>query len=80
MQRCADHHFGEVARRLLARIARTHDLAEPQDRGAVAEGPDLFELVRDVEDRRALRRKLLQRFEKDVDLLRGQDAGRLVHD
>ena len=61
-------------------IAFAHDLAAAQDRGAVAQGFDLLQLVADVEDRAALGRELAEGLEQRVDLLRGQHRGRLVHD
>ena len=56
------------------------DLAQPQDRRAVAKAADLFELVRDIKDRSALRAEFAQGFEQDFNLLRGQNRCRLVHD
>ena len=57
-----------------------HHFAQSQDRGAVTQAADLFELVRDIEDRGALGAELAQGFEQDFNLLRGQNAGGLIHD
>ena len=56
------------------------DLAAAQDGRRVAERDDLVQLVGDVEDRAAARRRDAQRLEQLLDLLRRQHRGRLVHD
>jgi hypothetical protein len=55
-QHRADHQFGHLARRAVARGAGGHHLAPPQDRRLVAQRADLLQLVADVQDRRALGR------------------------
>ncbi len=63
-----------------ARVGNTHHPAAAQDGRAVAQRADLLELVADVEDRRPLGAELAQGREQNLHLLRGQDAGRFVHD
>ena len=45
----------------------------------VTQRADLFQLVTDIEDRRALGFQLSQRLEQDLHLLRGQNAGWFIH-
>ena len=81
LQLGADHHLAPCrarSRRLGSQCA--DHLAAAQDRGAVAQRPDLVQLVADVEDRAALGRQPAQRLEQLLDLLRRQHRGRLVHD
>src|SRR4051812_17844710 len=76
----ADHELGQAAGALLARVGAADDAAAAHDGGAVAQAPDLVELMADVEDRDALGREAAQGLEQLVGLLRGEDRGRLVHD
>ncbi len=57
-----------------------HHLAQSQDGGAVTQGADFLQLVRDIKDRGAFRAELAQGFKKDFNLLRGQHAGGFIHD
>src|SRR5579883_3169365 len=74
----ADHQSGERARRLRAGIARSDDFAEAQNRRSVAEPLNLFQMMRNVEQRPALGLQPLQRLEEFFSLLRRQNRSRLV--
>ena len=79
-ERFPQHHLGQAAGGFLARRAGRDDLAAAQDGGVLAQDADFFQLVRDIEDRAALAGEPAQGLEQDLDLLRRQDRGRLVHD
>ena len=74
------HQLGHLPRRPVARGAGRHHLAAPQDRRLVTQGADFLQLVRDIQDRRPLRRQLPQGAKQDLHLLRRQHRCRLVHD
>jgi hypothetical protein len=78
-QRLAHHHLGHRAPHLLARGAGRHHLAQPQDRGA-SQSVRISSSLWRYRGSRCPRPELAQRLEQDLDLLRGQHAGRLVHD
>jgi hypothetical protein len=78
--RAANHHRRQLARGMGAGVAAFDHAAMAQYRGAVAMGADLVQLVADIEDRGALIGQLAQGGEEQLGLLRGQHAGRLVHD
>ena len=76
----ADHHAREaLLRRALGRH-RLDLLAAPQHAHAVGDLEHLAELVRDEDDRLALRRQRAQDLEQLGGLLGGQHRGRLVED
>ncbi len=76
----ADHEARQAGVGLLGRIDLARDLAAAQHRAVVAQGADLVELVRDVEDRAALGGELAQGHEQRLHRLRRQHRGRLVED
>ncbi len=73
-----DHQFGQ--RRAVGARGRTvRDLAaRPQHRDAVGDRQHLVHLVRDEDDREAVRHQPAQHHEQAFDLLRGEHRGRLV--
>ena len=77
----ADHPPGQVRRRRVGRgeSRRRHDAAA-HDRDPVGDGHHLAELVADEHDAAAVGGHRPERPEQVVDLLRGEDGGRLVHD
>jgi len=74
----ADHHGGELLHRGVLRVDGADALALAQDRAAVGDRHDLGQLMGDEEDRLALGREIAHDLHELVDLLRGQDGGRLV--
>ena len=76
-----DHPPGQVGRRGLARedAGGRHDAAA-HDRDPVRDGEHLAELVADEHHAPAVGGHGVERPEQLVDLLRGEDRGRLVHD
>jgi hypothetical protein len=62
----------------LARIEGRDHPPAAQDRGALAQAPHLFQLVRDVEDRAALRGEPVEGREQVLGLLRREHGGGLV--
>ena len=77
----ADHPPGEVGGRGLARRqAGGRHLAAAHHRDPVGDGQHLAELVADEHHAPAVGGHRAERPEQLVDLLRGEDGGRLVHD
>ena len=55
-------------------------MAQAQNGRRVTKAANFFELVRDIQNRRAFARQFAERLEQDINFLRGQDGGWLVHD
>ena len=78
--RAADHHLGQLRRGRLLGFARA-DRPPPVNHGdAVADGRHLAQLVRNEDDRIATLPQPVEHVVELVDLLRGQQRGRLVQD
>ena len=76
----ADHHGRQLLRRGVGGLDRADVLALAQHRAAVRDRHDLGELVGDEEDALALGGEVAHDLHELVDLLRGEDGGRLVED
>ena len=76
----AHHHGGQLLCRRVAGVDGADILALAEHGAPVGDGHDLRELVGDEEDGLALGRKVFHDLHQLVDLLRGEDRGRLVED
>ena len=76
----AHHHGGQLLCRRVAGVDGADILALAEHGAPVGDGHDLRELVGDEEDGLALGRKVFHDLHQLVDLLRGEDGGRLVED
>src|SRR5262249_6391141 len=76
----ANHPLGELRFARGARVDLAGVAPAAQDGGAVAEAPDLVQLVADIEDGGAFARERAKRVEELLDGLRGEHRGGLVHD
>ena len=63
----------------IRRIVQTDEISVPQHHHAVANPLDLFELMRNVEHRHALRSQSLHQRVQNFDFVARQDGGRLIH-
>ena len=76
----ADHHGGQLLRRGAGGLDRADVLALAQHRAAVGDRHNLGELVGDEKNALALGGEVAHDLHELVDLLRGEDGGRLVED
>ena len=74
----SDHHVRELLLVRVLRVDRADALAAAEDGDAVGDLHNLIELVRDEEDALALAGELAHRRHELLNLLRGEDGGRLV--
>jgi len=79
-QRLADHEARQLRGARLPRVRASCNATGPQNGRRIAQRSNLIELVADIEDAAALRRKLAQNLEQALDSLRCQHRGRLVED
>ena len=78
--RAADHHLGQLRRGRLRGFARADRPAPANHRHPVADRRHLAQLVGDEDDRVATLAQPVEDVVELVDLLRGQQRGRLVQD
>ena len=78
--RAADHHLRQLRRGRLRGFARADRPPAVNHGDAVADGRHLAQLVRDEDDRIAALAQPVEHAVELVDLLRGQQRGRLVQD
>ena len=78
-QLTADHRAHEVVGRQAGHLAGEHETAVAEDGDAPAQRENLFEPVRDEQDRGACRAQRLDDAEQPLDLRRRERSRRLVH-